>query len=313
MLKIIKSQQGGNTLSKLQRSTERQCYTMLALPLIGFFVFTLYPMGWAISKAFYYFNNIPNETKYVGLKNFVDIFTRDAVFWKTWVTTFEFALLKLPFEVPMALVLAVLLSKINKGKSLFRTAYFVPSVIATSLSAVIFNNLFQYFGFFNDILMKLGWIAKPIDWYANRGFAMIMLVIGSVWSSFGINVLYFTAALSNVPKDVYEAASLDGAGPVQSFFFITIPMIAPVFQTILLLAINGTLHTAEYVLVMTGGGPGNLTHTSGSYIFANYAPGYAEPKVNIGYGCALSLVSAVIFALVAILFNKFSERMKNVY
>lgn len=218
MLKIIKSQQGGNTLSKLQRSTERQCYTMLALPLIGFFVFTLYPMGWAISKAFYYFNNIPNETKYVGLKNFVDIFTRDAVFWKTWVTTFEFALLKLPFEVPMALVLAVLLSKINKGKSLFRTAYFVPSVIATSLSAVIFNNLFQYFGFFNDILMKLGLIAKPIDWYANRGFAMIMLVIGSVWSSFGINVLYFTAALSNVPKDVYEAASLDGAGPVQSFF-----------------------------------------------------------------------------------------------
>ena len=189
----------------------------------------------------------------------------------------------------------------------------MPSVIATSLSAVIFNNLFQYFGFFNDILMKLGLIAKPIDWYANRGFAMIMLVIGSVWSSFGINVLYFTAALSNVPKDVYEAASLDGAGPVQSFFFITIPMIAPVFQTILLLAINGTLHTAEYVLVMTGGGPGNLTHTSGSYIFANYAPGYAEPKVNIGYGCALSLVSAVIFALVAILFNKFSERMKNVY
>lgn len=102
--------------------------------------------------------------------------------------------------------------------------------------------------------------------------------------------------------------------PVQSnLFFHHHPYDCARFQTILLLAINGTLHTAEYVLVMTGGGPGNLTHTSGSYIFANYAPGYAEPKVNIGYGCALSLVSAVIFALVAILFNKFSERMKNVY
>lgn len=292
---------------------EKQCYLLLLLPLTGFFVFQIYPILWSISKSFFYYDQVPSNTRFVGLENFIDIFASNAKYWRSWLTTLEFTLYKLPFEVPLALVLALLLSKKVKGSSLFRTVFFMPTVISVALSSVIFTNLFQYFGFFNDFFMKLGLIHEPIDWFASKGTAMFVLVMGSVWANFGINVLYFSAALTNVPDDLYEAAELDGANALRKFWSITLPMIAPVFQTILLLAINGTLHVGEYVLVMTNGAPAGTTHTVGSFMLANYVPGFASGDINIGYGCAIAFVNSAIYGAVAIGYMKLSARMQDVY
>ncbi len=312
--KIKTRKQGvGKIRSAEAKSKERQCYLLLALPLIGFFVFTLYPMLWSMSKAFYYYDQIPSNTKFVGLENFIDLFTNNKAYWQAWITTLQFTIYKLPFEMIMTLGLALLMSKKVKTAGLFRTVYFMPCVISVALSSVIFSNLFQYFGFFNDILLKIGLISSPIDWFATKGAAMTVLTIGGVWSAFGINVLYFSAALTNVPDELYEAAELDGVNAFQKFIYITIPMIAPVFQTILLLGINGTLQTGEYVLVMTNGAPGGTTNTVGSLMLSEFVPGFASGSVNVGYGCAMAIINSIIFGAVAVLFNKLSAKMQNIY
>ena len=304
---------GKNIIKKISSSVPIQCYLLLGLPLIGFFLFTLYPILWAFAKSFFYYDQIPSHTLWVGFKNFIHIFSKNIEYWKSWLTTLEFTLWKLPFEVVLTLILAYFLSKRIKGASFIRGVYFMPTVISAVLCSVIFTNLFQYFGFFNDVLLRFGVVSEPIDWFANRWSAMIVLVASSVWKNFGTNVLLFTAALTNVPEELYEAADIDGASAVRKFTNITVPMIAPVFQTILLLAINGTLHVGEFIVTMTNGAPGGATHTVGSYILVNYVPGFASGTVDIGYGAAVAIITSIIYGLVAFGYNKISAKLQNVY
>ena len=294
------------------QSTELQCYALLALPLIGFFVFKIYPIFWAALKSLYFDELIPGKERFVGLKNFVTAFA-DMTYWRAWKVTLEFTLIKVPIEICVALVLAVMLKQKLKGSGFYRSMYFMPTIISTTIVAVIFANMFDYFGFINYNLQKFGFIKQPIDWFSSKKGAMAVLILGSMWANFGTNVIYFTAALTNVPDDLYEAATIDGASRFRQFMSITIPMIAPVFQTILLLAINGTIQTGEYVVIMTNGAPGGMTHTAASYLISTFVPGFASGRVNVGYGCALSIVSSVIYGCVAIVYTKLSAKMQKVY
>ncbi len=294
------------------RSMELQCYALLALPLIGFFVFTIYPILWAASKAFFFDELIPGQQRFVGFKNFITAFS-DKAYWNGWKVTLQFTVIKLPIEIMIALVLAVALKQKLKGSGFYRAMYFLPTVISTTIVAVIFANMFDYFGFVNHTLAKIGLLKEPIDWFSSKNGALAILIIGSMWACFGTNVIYFTAALTNVPEDLYEAATLDGASKLRQFISITVPMIAPVFQTILLLGINGSLQTGEYVVIMTNGAPGGMTHTAASYLISTFVPGFAQGRVNVGYGCALSLVSSAIYGMVALIYSKLSAKMQNVY
>jgi ABC-type sugar transport system permease subunit len=173
--------------------------------------------------------------------------------------------------------------------------------------------MFSYFGFINGWLQNLHITELPIEWFGTKFKAMFVLVLADTWRSFGVNVMYFMAAIQNVPEDVYEAAKIDGAGKLTTFFRITLPLIAPVMQVILMMSVIGTLGTNELVLVLTNGAPGGTTHTVKSYIFQNYAPGMADMNVNIGYGCAMSLVTGLILAAITLTYMKFSEKMKSIY
>ena len=146
---------GKTIIKKISSSVPIQCYLLLGLPLIGFFLFTLYPILWAFAKSFFYYDQIPSHTLWVGFKNFIHIFSKNAEYWKSWLTTLEFTFWKLPFEVVFTLVLAYFLSKKIKGAPFIRGVYFMPTVISAVLCSVIFTNLFQYFGYFNDIFLKL--------------------------------------------------------------------------------------------------------------------------------------------------------------
>lgn len=297
----------------LKESMQLECYLLLSLPIIGFFVFTLYPILWSFQKSFCFYDQIPSHTLFVGLKNYINIFTANPYYWKCWLTTFEFALLKLPFEVGMTLVLAVLLSKNIKGAAFIRGVYFMPTVISAVLCSVVFSNMFQYFGLINDFLFKNGIISEPIDWFATKKSAMFVLVSSNVWKNFGSNVLLFAAALTNVPDELYEAAEIDGCNEFKKFIKITIPMIAPIFQTILLLAINGTLHVSEFIVTMTNGAPGGTTHSVGSYILVNFVPGFASGSINVGYGAAISVITSIIYGIIAVIYTKVSAKLQNIY
>lgn len=303
---------GKKTVKNLNQTKTAWCWLILSVPIIGILVFTLYPFTWTIQKAWYYYTGAPSLTRFVGFDNFINIF-KDSTYWGTWLNTLKFALMKIPIELAIALLLATLLQRKMKGKGVFRVVYFLPNIISIAIIGLIFSNLFDYFGLINGWLIKWGIIQSEIDWFKNGGTAMVALVSGSIWNTFGINVLYFIAAYSNVPEDLYEAASLDGATKWQQFIHITLPMISPVFQTILLLSINGTLHTNEYILVTTNGAPGGQTFTVMSYLASKFLPGFAEQQVNLGYGCALSIITSVIMCLIAVMYSKFSNKLKNVY
>ena len=289
------------------------CYAILSPQIIGFLVFSLYPILWAASKAFYYYTGTPSLTRFVGLGNFIKIFTIDSTYWETWGNTLLFAFGKLPLELPLALLIALCLRKGLKGAGFFRAAFYLPCVISIAIVGLIFTNLFDYFGFINAWLIKLGLIDTPIDWFSNAWTARFALIIGSIWSSFGINVLYFISALANVPEELYECAKLDGASRWVTFRKITLPMIAPVFSTILLLAINGTLHTSEYILATTKGVPAGSTYTVMSYVVNRFVPGFADAGANVGYGCALAIVTAILMGLIAVIYSKLTAKLQDIY
>lgn len=292
------------------KQKERMCYLMLMPQIIGFLVFQIIPMTWAISKSWTYYDII--ETRFVGWDNFRVLFS-DTSYWNSLLTTLKFAVMKIPIEIPLALILAVLLSRKIKAAGFFRAIYYLPHVISTALVALVFSNLFNYFGVFNALLQKFGIIDLPIDWFSSTTAAMWVIVITDIWKTFGVNVLYFISALANVPEEVYESAKIDGASRLQTFFKITVPMIAPTFQIILMMSIIGTLGTSELVLVLTNGAPSGTTYTVNAYIFNNYSPGLAAAGVNIGYGCAMSLVTAIILSCITLTYMKASAKLKQVY
>ncbi len=308
----MKSQAQNKTLSK-KASMTLQCYLLISVQLIGFLVITVYPILWAVRLAWFSYDGVASNTRYVGWDNFFKIFTQDKTYWKTWLTTIKFAVFKLPIELPLAMFLAVILNKKLKGKGFFRAMFYLPNVVAVAIIGLIFSSMFDYFGIINAWLLKLGFIKERIDWFAGGGTAMFVLIVGAVWNTFGLNVLYFISAMQNIPEEMYESAHLDGASKPVIFFKITLPLMGPVLQTILLLSLVGTLHTNDYILVMTNGAPRGETFTVMSYIVSKFVPGFADNAANIGYGCALSLVTTVIMALIAIGYNKISAKMSEIY
>lgn len=307
----------GRAAKTAMNSRNRQktlwCYLILAPAIIGFFAFSLYPMLWAAQKAFYYYNGVPSETRFTGVENCIKVFATDSSYWRAWKNTFIFAIGKLPIELPLALIIAVFLQRKLKGSGFFRTMYFMPCVIGAAIIGVMLTNLFDYFGFINAWLMRLRLIKEPVGWFSEPKAAMMALVIGAVWNTFGTNVLYFMAAMSNIDESLYESAVLDGAGAWTKFTRITLPMMGPVLQVILLLSINGTVQTCDYILTTTNGGPAGSTYTVMAYQVGKFVPGFAETGVNIGYGCAMALVTSALMVVIALIYMKLSKKMQDVY
>ena len=300
--------------SKIIGSEAFWCYVMIALPLIGFFVFNIYPILWTFRWSFFSYNGVPSQTKLIGLENFKTMFTTDFTYWKAWGNTLMIAAIRVPVEMTLAMGLALILNKKLKGSGFFQAIYYLPHIISMAIIGLILSNLFSYNGIINAIAMKLGLISENIDWFANRTTAVAMVIAGISWAHFGVNVMYCLAALANVPDELYECANLDGASKARTFFSITLPMIAPIFSTILLLSVNGALSTNEYIIILTNGGPHGQTSTVMSYMYTKFVPGFAETTApQIGYGCAMSLITTILFTAVAFIYSRFNKRMKSLY
>lgn len=286
---------------------------MIAIPLIGFIVLNVYPILWTFRWSFFSYNGIDSLTRFIGLENFKNVFL-DTNYWGKWINTLQFLICKLPLEYVLALSAAVLLNKNIKFRGTYRALYYLPAIISPVVTGVIFTSLFTYDGFINAFLVNIKAIKEPIDWFANKWTAMGMLTVSGIWKGFGINVLYFVAALSNVPQDVYESAELDGAGSFTTFFKITLPMIAPVFSIVLMLSLLANLGTNESVITLTNGAPAGQTATVMSYLTTRFVPGFTESSTPpLGYGCSLSLITTIIFGIFAIAYDKFNKKMNSLY
>ena len=286
------------------------CYLLLALPIIGFVVFTIYPILWTLYKSLFSYTGVPSETRFIGFENYLTLFA-DSEYWNSWKMTLQYAIIKIPLEAVLAFITAYFLTLKIKGANFFRSLYYLPAIFSVAIIGLIFSNIFDYFGIVNGLLVKIGILSEKIDWFSQKWTAFSALLVGGLWNSFGTSVLYYMAALANVPKELYESADIDGASELIKIIKIALPMILPIVAVLLLLSISGCLHVNEYVLVMTNGAPAGSTHTVLSYQTSKIVPGFGTVG-NIGYSATMSCITSVLFCCVGIVYSKLSKKLNNI-
>jgi oligogalacturonide transport system permease protein len=281
----------------VKRNTEKYIGLFFIMPwLIGFLGFQLYPF---ISSFVYSFTdyNLFSKSSFVMFDNYIRLFTRDPDFMLSIRTTFMYALMSVPSKLIFALLVAMLLNKSIKGINFYRTLYYLPSILGGSVAiAALWRVMFMKEGFINQILMSIG-LPGP-EWLGTKGLALFTISMLQVWQ-FGSSMVLFLAALKQVPSELYEAAKVDGATRVRSFFTITLPMITPIiFFNLIMQSINA-LQEFTAAFVVTQGGPLKSTYLVGMKL---YIEGFNNFK--IGYASAISWVLfSIILVLTLIIFK----------
>jgi raffinose/stachyose/melibiose transport system permease protein len=287
---------------------------MLIPFFIGFVTFTIYPIVWALRWVLYDYSGFGTPF-FVGLDNFARALFRDREFWRSVSNTFYLAIMKLVIEMPLALILAFFVNNKVKGSSTLRVIFFLPTVFSMAVVGLMFTILFSaYNGIVNAALMAVGFLRENFNFFGTRWSALNIVLLVSTWGTFGINMIYFLMGLQNIPNELYECATLDGASGRTQFFFITIPLLAPVMQIVLMLSVLGTMRINDVVLVMTNGQPGGTTEVAMTHILKLFFSfGVSGGRRQYGYGAALSIIMGVILAIMTIIYLKNSKRMKNIY
>ena len=209
---------------------------------------------------------MPGTTwKFIGFENYKRMFT-DPDVGRALINSIKMMILTVIFEVGIAFVLAVMVSQIKKLQQLFRTVYFFPVVISATAIGLLFKLFYNYNGgMLNQILAKFG--AEPVNWLSPK-LAFAMVCIPTLWSYIGFYFVILLTGLSDISDDIYEAASIDGCNRFKQVFYITLPMMKPVFFTSVTLAVTGALKVFDLPWVMVpNGAPQGLTHFLGTYMY----------------------------------------------
>lgn len=279
-------------------------YLFLLPGLAGFFVFLLFPIGFSLFLAFCEWDLVSGfgNIKFVGLKNFLDL-PQDKTFLASLKNNFVYTALTVPITMGIALFLAILLNGKVYGARTLRLVYFMPYITTIVAVSVVWLQLFHPSqGPINQFLMSLG-IENPPGWLSSPRWALISLVIMMVWSGLGFDLIIYLAGLQGIPKALYEAAEVDGAGAWRKFFHITLPMLSP---TTFFLFVTRIIHSFEVfapVNIMTQGGPGDSTSV---LVYHMYIQAFNLYK--FGYGSAIAWVLFLIIFAVTLIQWKWQNR-----
>lgn len=274
-------------------------------------VLGVYPIAWAIRYMFYDYKGF-GEPSFIGFDNFRRLW-QDTEYWHSVLNTFIYAGGKLIITLPLCLVLAVILNQKLRGRNWLRAIYFMPTIISSAVMAVVFFIIFNsYNGILNQYLLKFHIISERIDWLGPK-HAMFTTIIIAVWGAVGNYMLLFLAGLQNIPNDVYESSSLDGANKWQQFWYLTIPMLGPVLQIVIMLAIINSLKGYESIMVLTEGGPVGKTEVMYLYVYKLFFPTPSGTLVDqqFGYGSAVGFVTAVIVGIITLAYHAMSRRLNK--
>jgi multiple sugar transport system permease protein len=261
-------------------------------------LYTIYPIIASYWYSLVEWNGFESEQRFVGIRNYEAVLA-DPGFWNSVRVTVVFMLLVAPVRIVLSLLLAIVL---NSPKlpfaALFRTVYFLPVVTTTAIVGVVMQFVFDpASGPVNAALQTLGQ-SKGINFLGDSGLALLMVSAVYVWKFFGITMIYWLAALQTIPRDLYEAAKIDGASAVQTFRHITLPLLMPFLLIITVLTIEDTFRAFDLMQTMTGGGPFFSTEVIEIYI---YRWAFAASIPQLGFASA----AAVLFGLFVMVFGFF--------
>lgn len=283
-------------LSGKERKDNLAGYFFVSPYIIGFFLFTLIPMAYSLYLSFTDYN-VLSAPKWVGLENYIKMFTDDDKFWTSFKVTWKFAIVQIPIKLTVSLLVAVILAKKTKLTGFYRIAFYIPSLLGGSVAvAMTWKHIWDIRGVVNRLLESIG--IPTVNWLHNPNTALYILILLGVWQ-FGSQMLVFLAAIKEIPASLYEAAIMDGASPVKRFFKITLPMITPSLFFNLINGIIGSLQAFNSAFLVTAGGPMNST-----LYYALYQYNQAFSLRHMGYASAMAwFLMLVIVALTAIVFK----------
>ncbi|MCI9493542.1 MAG: sugar ABC transporter permease [Lachnospiraceae bacterium] len=287
------------SLSKRQNLTGWAFLTPATLMIA---VMSFWPMIQAFILSFQ--KGKGNNLRFAGIDNYVRMFG-DKVFMTSLWNTFFYLIIQVPIMLILALILAQMLNnKSLRCKGLFRTAIFLPCATSLVSYAIIFRSLFGVDGFINSILIKFGILNTGYNFLGNAGSAKAVIIIALIWRWTGYNMVFYLSGLQNIEYSVYEAAKIDGANPLQTFFKITVPLLKPTILLTAIMSTNGTLQLFDESLNLTKGGPSNATITMSHYIY-NVSFKYVP---NFGYAAAMSFLIFILVAILAFIQMKVGDK-----
>jgi len=283
----------------------KKTIVLFLLPALAFMtVFLFYPFFMNIIKSLYESNGFRN-TMFVGLDNYKRMFD-DNTIHKALKNTFELMVYIVFYEVGFAILLAVFVNGISKGKKFFQTVYFFPIVISATAIGMMFNLFYAYDGgLLNTIIVFFGGEAKV---WKTVETALRIVAIPTIWQYVGFYFILILTAIKQVPKSLYEAAKIDGSNSWTELRYITMPLIRNVIITCTILAITGTMRVFDLVLIITGGGPLNSSQVLGLYM---YQKTFVDEA--FGYGAAISVLIVAIGFIVSYAVSKIFKQKDYTY
>lgn len=287
-------------LSGRKRDERRAAYLFVAPAVILLIAFLVVPMIYTFYySGFKYQIMRPNDITFIGLENYTNLF-QDKNFWLAFKNTVYFTIIVVPTQCALALALALLVSKKFRGVAVFRTMYFSPQLTSMVVISVLWSVLYNSnptTGLINSILVSLG--MEPINFLTNAKTAMNAIIFMSAWQGAGYQMMIFLAGLQGIPRDQYEAASVDGATKFKQFLYITLPGLKGTIKYVIMITMIQAMKLFTQPYVMTQGGPKNSTKTLVYYI---YTQGFQ--KGNFGYACSIAAVFFIIVVIMSMAMKK---------
>ena len=259
--------------------------------MLGLIILNIIPIFQTIYKSFFKTGDFGRGNIFVGMENYQKMFA-DTQVWQALLNTFKYALMEVPFSIIISLVLAVLLNRKMRGRSVYRTIMFLPMVAAPAAVAMVWRWLFNSdFGLLNHVL------GTKINWSSGPDIAIYSIAVIGIWSIIGYNMVLFLSGLQEIPGDYYEAASIDGATGLKQFWHITCPLLSPTIFFVLITRIIGALQVFDLIFMVMDKSNPALTKTQ-SLVYLFYE--YSFRQKDQGYGSAIVVLLLTVIMIVTV-------------
>jgi raffinose/stachyose/melibiose transport system permease protein len=289
---------------KDQRSKDRLVIILFLLPALTlFFLFVIYPIFRSIYYSMFDWKGFGPAVDFIGLGNYKKILN-DAVFLKSIKNVLLIITLSLSLQLPIALILAVLVGRDLPGRSFFRTVFFLPYVLSevnTGIMWMLLYNPDPERGFLNSILVLIG--LQPVTWLADMNVVIYAVFITLTWKYFGFHMMLYLTGFQNIPREIEEAARIDGANAVQNFFRITLPLLSSTIKTSVYMSVLGSIQQFVLIWVMTRGGPVNASETMATYMYR-----FGFVRFQLGYGAAVAIIMFILCMIFSLFYQALTRK-----
>jgi raffinose/stachyose/melibiose transport system permease protein len=293
-----------NITGASRRSRDRLVIILFLLPaIILFLLFVIYPIIRSVYYSTFDWKGLSAPVDNIGLENYRRILT-DEVFLKSVKNVVIIIVLSLALQLPAAIVLATIVGRDLPGRAVFRTIFFLPYVLSEVNAAIMWMLLYNPNpdrGFINGVLVQLG--LNSVNWLADMNVVLIAVFITLTWKYFGFHMLLYLTGLQNIPREVEEAARIDGANSFQSFFSITLPLLGSTIKTSVQMSVLGSIQQFILVWIMTKGGPVNASEVMATYMYR-----FGFVRFQFGYGSAVAIIMFLICVIFSLIYRRLTRQ-----